>query len=161
MAELAAGALGGLATVGAAALGSAMGFTARHDHSHDCQVDLAQRFMHTFEEAHKQGSVDDNAFEVYLIKKESDAQNRTRAYFESIEDFKNISCFRVYKKIQQKNVVRRNKREVRRAIRDLREHYDSAKAFATFASDSSSITAVSGTPTEAAHGRFKVSDWLD
>jgi hypothetical protein len=70
MAEIAAGALGGLATAGAAALSSAMGFTARHDHSHDCQVDLAQRLMHTFEEGHKQGSFDDDSFEAYLKQKE-------------------------------------------------------------------------------------------
>lgn len=70
MAEIAAGAIGGLASVGATAVSSAMGFTARHDHSYDCQVDLAQRLMHTFEEAHNQGNVDDNAFETYLMKKE-------------------------------------------------------------------------------------------
>jgi hypothetical protein len=48
----------------------------------------------------------------------------TRAYFESIEDFKNTSCFKLVKKIQQKNIVRKNKREVRRAIRDLRDLHD-------------------------------------
>jgi len=149
-----------VATVGAAALSSAMGFTARHDQSYDCQVDLAQRLMTSFEYTHRQGGVGDDAFEEYLIKKET-VQKCTRAYFQSIEGFKNISCLNLPKKIKQKNIVRRNKRQVRRAIWELREHSENARDFATFASDSSSITAVSGTPTQTMHGRVKVLDWLD
>ena len=71
MAELAAGALGGIATVGAVALTSGMSFTARHDHAYDCQTDIAQWLIDAFEYEFRQGGIDESLVEGYVKAKET------------------------------------------------------------------------------------------
>ncbi|EAU92468.1 hypothetical protein CC1G_00687 [Coprinopsis cinerea okayama7 len=159
MAELGAGAIGALTTVGAVALNSSLGFSARHDNAYDTHIDQTSRLVDHFEKAYRQDSLQDEEYEAYIMKKHL-AQEKAKEYFESIEKFKCISCFRVPAKVKQKYVVRQKKREVRRVIRELRDLYENLIT-ATKASDSSSITATSGSPPGCALGQFKIWEWAE
>ncbi|KAJ7763651.1 hypothetical protein DFH07DRAFT_396859 [Mycena maculata] len=141
MAEVTLGVLGAAATVGAAQLTGAFGFTGRHENSYREETLETRRIMNDFLANLKSGDVTpDEEREFMGIRGEViDAENQ---YHKIIEDFKGTPWVHLGNKLSKRKDVRTKKRLARQANHSLRSLNESI----TSGSETSSICASSGSP---------------
>ncbi|KAJ7218378.1 armadillo-type protein [Mycena pura] len=154
MAELAAGLVGAAATVGAAQLATGSGFTGRHESSHREERMETRRSIVDFEANRRSGDVTPDTESEFLETKD-EAIERARKYHESIESYKEASWYNPLYKFKKKNDVRKWKRLTRQSNHSLRTLNESMSS----GSDTSSITATSGSPPGSNLANDDIQDW--
>jgi len=142
MAELGTAAIGVGAALGATAYAAATGFIARHESVHSLQVTEIRRHISDFEAAYGRGEVTEEDWGKYLSIR-TEARQKESEYEECISAYKDTPTFRFVAKWKKKRQVRRKKAALQTANRSLRLHYYESTSDA---SDTSSVTAVSGSP---------------
>ncbi|KDR84538.1 hypothetical protein GALMADRAFT_133811 [Galerina marginata CBS 339.88] len=152
MAGIEGAAIGAAVSVGVAAYNANSGFSGRHDHSHDAQAAETRRLVDDFEKLRKTGDIADEDYGEYVEKKES-AIEASKAYRDSISDYKETDSRNLIKKLKKKQEVRKKKREVRKANQGLQDHYYYSSSGG---SDVSSIEVQAGSPPESR----SIRDWV-
>lgn len=142
MAELGTAAIGAGVALGATVYTAATGFVARHESVHSLQVTEIRRHITDFESAYGRGEVTEEDWQIYLAIR-TEARKKESEYEESISAYKETPVFRFVTKWNQRREVRRKKKALQRANRSLRLHYYESTSDA---SDTSSVTAESGSP---------------
>ncbi|KAJ7096899.1 hypothetical protein C8R44DRAFT_717514 [Mycena epipterygia] len=155
MAELAAGLVGAAATVGAATLATATGFTARHEGSHHKEIMDTRRSTEDFMANLQSGDVTQGE-EIEFLRTRDEAIRREKEYHEIIESYKQASWLNPLKKLKKREDVRKAKRLTRQSNHSLRNLNESMHS----GSDTSSICASSGSPPGSNLAVDDLQDWV-
>ncbi|KJA17374.1 hypothetical protein HYPSUDRAFT_46460, partial [Hypholoma sublateritium FD-334 SS-4] len=135
-------AVGGGFAFAAAAYQTSAGFAARHETTHTQQVEITKRYIAEFEDAYKRDEVSEYDWKHYLRLREN-AKRTEKVYEDSINAYKEVPTWSVFRKWKMKRRVRTFKKEIRQSNRLLRSHYDDWQSSSS-ASDESSISAEYG-----------------
>ncbi|KAJ7035375.1 hypothetical protein C8F04DRAFT_1098235 [Mycena alexandri] len=154
MAELAVGLFGAAATVGAAQLATGSGFTGRHESSYREERMDTKRSISDFEANRRSGDVTLD-MESEFSETKNEATERARHYHESIESYKEASWFNLPTKAKKRKDVRKWKRLTRQSNYSLR----TLNELISSGSDTSSITATSGSPPGSNLADDDIHDW--
>ncbi|KAJ7644919.1 hypothetical protein FB45DRAFT_898958 [Roridomyces roridus] len=158
MAEVALGLVGAAATVGAAAVTAGSGFSARHESVHRQEIVDTERTTEAFRENIGQGGEEITMSEERQFWSTRDKLIQGQdEYLASIERYKEVSWLNPFQKLKRKHEVRRWKRQVRQLNNSLRRINESAVS----GSETSSMTASSGSPPGSNLARDRISDWAN
>ncbi|KAF8134053.1 hypothetical protein K438DRAFT_1883718 [Mycena galopus ATCC 62051] len=154
MAEIALGVIGAAATVGAAGLTAGSGFTCRHESSHRQEIMEIRRNTDDFLENLQSGDVTPGEEREFLATRD-EAIRRGDEYHGSIEGYKDISWVNIVAKLSKKEEVRKKKRAIRQSNHSLRSLNESMHS----GSDTSSISAQSGSPPGSSLAADDIHEW--
>ncbi|KAJ7763654.1 hypothetical protein DFH07DRAFT_812674 [Mycena maculata] len=157
MAEtVALGLVGAAVTVGAAQLTAASGFTGRHESSYRQEMLETRRNTDDFLTNLQSTSGDITPDEEReFLKVRDEAIRQENEYYESIEDYKQVSWFNLPKKMGKRKEVRVKKHLTRHANHSLRSLNESMHS----GSDTSSICAASGSPPRSNLAAEDIRNW--
>ncbi|KAF7339148.1 Macrophage erythroblast attacher isoform 1 [Mycena venus] len=154
MAEIALGVVGAAATVGAAGLTAGSGFTGRHESSHRQEIMEIRRNTDDFLENLQSGDVTPFEEREFLGTRD-EAIRQGDEYHGSIEGYKNISWVNIVAKLSKKKEVRKKKYAIRQLNHSLRSLNESMHS----GSDTSSISAESGSPPGSNLAADDIYEW--
>ncbi|KAJ7763655.1 hypothetical protein DFH07DRAFT_812678 [Mycena maculata] len=154
MAELTLGVIGAAATIGAAKLATASGFTGRHESSHREEMMETKRNMDDFRANLQSGDVTPDEEREFLRTRDKAIQLGNQ-YHESLEEYKDLSWFKLPDKLNKRKDVRTKKRSTREANHSLRSLNESMAS----GSDTSSICASSGSPPGSGLASEDIGEW--
>ncbi|KAJ7764777.1 hypothetical protein B0H16DRAFT_1798180 [Mycena metata] len=156
MAELAVGVLGAVATVGAAQLTTAAGFSGRHERTHHQETMETKRNTEEFLANVRIGDIT-QAEEREFMRVRDEAIRQQNEYHELIQSYKRVSRFNIPRKLKKQGKVRRAKRsiqETNHSLRNLNEAMSSG-------SDASSTHASSGSPPGSNLATEDIQGWTN
>ncbi|KAJ7622182.1 hypothetical protein FB45DRAFT_122564 [Roridomyces roridus] len=158
MAEVALGLVGAAATAGGAALQAASGFVGRHESGHQQEIMETERNTRTFRENLDRAGGDVTQEEERDFQRSRDeAVSNAGYYYESIMNYKKVPWSNPVKKLKKKNDVRRWKNLTRQSNHSLRSINESICS----GSDTSSVTASSGSPPGSNLAGEEIQDWAN
>ncbi|KIY69623.1 hypothetical protein CYLTODRAFT_488804 [Cylindrobasidium torrendii FP15055 ss-10] len=154
MAEAACSAVAATAT---AKIAHSLAFSSRHEGSHRVEVAETDKISVDFQRASTSGEIPSSeAVEHQELRAESIKKNRE--YYESIKAYKDTSALNIFKKVSLRQCVRKRKRAASEATQNLKAHYYESSSVG---SDTSSITAQSGSPPGSNIEKERIRDWRD
>ncbi|KAJ7331031.1 hypothetical protein DFH08DRAFT_815111 [Mycena albidolilacea] len=156
MAEVALGLVGAAATMGAAGLTRGSGFTGRHESSHREEILETRRNTDSFLASLQKGGVTPDE-EGEFLEARDEAFRRGEEYYDSIESYKDVSWLNLPDKLKKKKEVRRKKRLTQQSNNSLRSLNESVH----WGSDTSSISAQSGSPPGSNLAADDIQEWAD
>ncbi|KAJ7907738.1 hypothetical protein B0H13DRAFT_2193663 [Mycena leptocephala] len=156
MAEIALGLVGAAATVGAVGLTTGSGFTGRHELSHREEIMEIRRTTDDFLANLQDGGVPPEE-EREFWKVRDEVVSRGNGYYESIESYKDASWINLLEKLEKRKEVRNKKRLTRQSNNSLRSLNESMYS----GSDTSSISAASGSPPGSNLAADEIQEWAD
>ncbi|KAJ7622141.1 hypothetical protein FB45DRAFT_122252 [Roridomyces roridus] len=158
MAEVALGLVGAAATAGGAALDAASGFVGRHESRHQQEIMETERNTRAFRENLDRAGGDVTQEEERDFQRTRDeAVSNADYYYKSIMNYKKAPWRNPVKKLKKKNDVRRWKNLTRQSNHSLRSINESV----TSGSDTSSVTASSGSPPGSNLAGEEIQDWAN
>ncbi|KAJ7622139.1 hypothetical protein FB45DRAFT_122237 [Roridomyces roridus] len=158
MAELALGLVGAAATMGAASLEAASGFVGRHESRHQQEIMETERNTRAFRENLDRAGRDvTQEEEREFWGTRAEALSNADGYYHSIECFKQASWLNPLDKMKKKAKVRQWKSSTRRSNQSLRSINESVSS----GSDTSSVTASSGSPPGSNLAGEEIQDWAN
>ncbi|KAJ7622143.1 hypothetical protein FB45DRAFT_122273 [Roridomyces roridus] len=156
MAEVALGLVGAAATVGGASLEAASGFVGRHESRHQQEMMETERNTRAFRENLDRGGGDvtqEEEREFWTTRAE--AVSNADQYYDSIEAFKQASWLKPLDKLKKRGKVREWKSSTRPSNQSFRSINESVSS----GSDTSSVTASSGSPPGSNLAGEEIQDW--
>ncbi|KAF9040244.1 hypothetical protein BDZ89DRAFT_1060664 [Hymenopellis radicata] len=146
MAELAGGLIGACASLAATAYARSSGFSGRHESSHRAELASLDGSASRFSVSLENGTATEDDEESFRVMWH-DARQKNVEYYESINEYKDVSWIRLAIKLKLRKMVRKKKADV-------------AGSFYSY-SDNASVYATSGSPPGSALGKEFISEWRD